>query len=88
MKQTRKNESNDRQPVGRPPVEDSDPILNSEQIMAYLGIGRHALWELYRDPEFPAFRIGKRKTWAIRRSDLDLWIRMQVAKHARACRNG
>ena len=46
------------------PLRESDPLLSSREIMAYLGIGRSTLWRLYRDPEFPAFRTSAKGAWS------------------------
>ena len=47
--------------------------------MEYLGIGRTKLYQLYRDPSFPAFRLGEGGAWLIRRSALNHWLDL-VAK--------
>ena len=59
--------------------EREDHLLTSDEVRQYLGIGRTKLYQLYRDPSFPAFRIGEGGAWLIRRSDLNRWLDL-VAK--------
>lgn len=56
-----------------------DHLLTSAELMKYLGIGRTKLYQLYRDPSFPAFRLGEGGAWLIRRSALNHWLDL-VAK--------
>ena len=52
--------------------EREDHLLTSDELRRYLGIGRTKLYQLYRDPSFPAFRLGEGGAWLVRRSALRL----------------
>lgn len=52
------------------------PLLTSREAAQLLRIGRTKLWELTRDGELPAYRIGSGRTSPLRykRSELLRWL--------------
>ena len=58
--------------------ERDDRLLTSDEVKQYLGIGRTKLYQLYRDPSFPAFRLGEGGAWMVRRSALNRWLDLVV----------
>lgn len=59
-------------------VNREDQLLTSAELMKYLGIGRTKLYQLYRDPSFPAFRLGEGGAWLVRRSALNHWLDLVI----------
>ncbi len=59
--------------------ERGDQLMTSEEVRQYLGIGRTKLYQLYREPSFPAFRLGEGGAWLVRRAELNRWLDL-VAK--------
>jgi len=65
----------------KPPVADSptyfEPVLDSRQAAALLGIHPKTLQRLARSGRIPSIRIGK--SWAFRASALDNWLKANLA---------
>jgi len=57
-------------------VERRDEILTSREAREFLKIGRTKLWELTRQQEIPAYRVGDGKKSSLRykRSELLAWL--------------
>ena len=54
-----------------------EPVLDSREAAALLGIHPKTLQRLARSRKVPGIRIGK--SWAFRASALDNWLRTQLA---------
>ncbi|MCI2000590.1 MAG: helix-turn-helix domain-containing protein [Clostridia bacterium] len=51
-------------------------ILNSKEVMEILGISKNTLYELIKDGEIPAVRLGK-KLWRIHKKSLLKFINIE-----------
>jgi len=47
-------------------------ILNTDEVMDYLGIGRNTMYELLKEKKIKAFKIGK--VWKIPKEALDEYV--------------
>jgi len=58
---------------------DDDVLLTTAQVLDFLQIGRTKLWQLVRDGDIPAFRIGDGRSGPLRfrRSDVVCWLEGQ-----------
>lgn len=48
------------------------PVLNAKDIKEYLGISLTTVYEMFRDPTFPNFKIGGRKL--VKSEDFMNWL--------------
>jgi excisionase family DNA binding protein len=55
---------------------DPNSIIDIEEVMEILKIGRNAMYKLLNSGEIPAFRIGN--NWKITNGTIDDYIRKQI----------
>ena len=61
-----------------------DPLCDSYQAAAFLGVHPKTLQKMARDGRVPAHRIGT--LWRFRISELDEWLRTSVHSVCHSCR--
>ena len=56
--------------------ENADELLTSREVQDLLKIGRTKLWDLVRNNDFPAYRLGdgSRASLRFKRSELLAWL--------------
>jgi excisionase family DNA binding protein len=66
------------------PFDHFDPLCDSDQAAAFLGVHPKTLQKMARDGRVPAHRIGT--LWRFRISELDEWLRTSVHSVCHSCR--
>ena len=57
----------------REPLDQLDPLLSTEEVAEYLGLGQATVYHWCREGSLPAVKIGRR--WRVRRSALEEFVR-------------
>ena len=57
----------------REPLDQLDPLLSTEEVAEYLGVGQATVYRWCREGSLPAVKIGRR--WRVRRSALEEFVR-------------
>ena len=59
---------------------DHNEIMQIEEVMEYLNIGKNTMYGLLKSGELNAFKIGK--VWKIPKASVDDYVRRKIEKNA------